>query len=184
MSNNDEIKILVVDSLSDSQIQDVEELQKITFDVGDEEADEDFYQPKIVQILAYIDDKLVGWAGVHIVEQKYNGKKIKFGGYGIGTHPDWQRKGIASKVAQKAMQFLKDKGCDIGFLSVDPENKGSIKLHQKNGFVFMKQNISWTNSRGEIKQDIGGMITPINSRELFNFVLSGTNPFYVGHGYW
>lgn len=66
----------------------------------------------------------------------------------------------------------------------DPLNKVSVKLHQKNGFVMLPRKFSWTNSKGELKTDFGGMIAPINSEKLFEYVLHGSEIFYVGNGYW
>ncbi|MBI2034233.1 MAG: GNAT family N-acetyltransferase, partial [Candidatus Levybacteria bacterium] len=102
----------------------------------------------------------------------------------ICTHPDWRQKRIATKIAFQAISFLKQNGCDIGFLSVNPNDEKSIRLHQKYGFVMLPQNFSWTNSKGEIKQDTGGMISLLGSKELFEFVLNNSEPFYVGNGYW
>ncbi len=177
--------ILVVEKLSDEQEQAVANLQKLTFTgVSEEEAEEDFYHPKSAQLLAYIGKELVGWSGVHETEQDFEGKKIKIGGYGICTHPNWQRKGIANKVSQKAMSFIRDNGCDVAFLSIDPSNTAPVKLHQKNGFVMLPRNFSWTNSKGETRQGKGGMIAPVNSQELFQHILNGREVLYVGNGYW
>lgn len=181
----EKIDIIVVEKLSDEQEQTVSSLQKIAFvGVSDEEVEEDFYHPESAQVLAYIEGELVGWAGVHETEQDFEGKKIKLGGYGICTHPDWQRKGIAGKVSKTAMDFLKDKGCEVAFLSVDSSNIASIKLHQKNGFVMLPREFSWTNSKGEVKKDDGGMIAPVNSQEAFEYILNGKEILYVGNGYW
>ncbi|GEM_PF-1012473 len=180
-----EVKIVLIETPSVEQSKKISELQRLCFvDVDSEEADEDFYHSPSVQIVAYVGDVLVGWAGVHISEQTYKNYRIKLGGYGICTHPDFRQMGIATKVAGEAMTYLKDKGCDIGFLSVNSEDQKSIKLHQKYGFMMLPQYFSWTNNEGEIKEDTGGMIAPINSEELFNLVLDGSDNLYVGEGYW
>ncbi len=177
--------ILVVGKLSDEQEQAVTSLQKLAFtSVSEEETEEDFYHPKSAQVLAYIGRELVGWSGIHETEQNFEGKKIRLGGYGICTHPKWQKRGVAGKVSQAAMDFLKDKGCEVAFLSVDSSNMVSIRLHQKNGFVMLSRDFSWTNSKGEVKQSDGGMIAPVNSQELFEHILSGKEVLYVGNGYW
>jgi GNAT superfamily N-acetyltransferase len=181
-----EVIVEVVGELDKKQQVAVKKLQKLSFsDVDNEEAEKDFYHPESAQVLAYIGTELVGWAGIHETEQNFEGKKIKLGGYGICTHPKWQRRGIAGKVShQVAMDFLRNKGCEVAFLSVNPLNIASIKLHQKNGFVMLRRNFSWTNSRGEIKQDGGGMIAPVNSQELFGHIMKGKGILYVENGYW
>jgi len=179
------MKVVIVEKLSEEQEKAVSALQKLAFTgVSDEEVEEDFYHPKSAQVLAYIGKELVGWAGIHETEQEFERKKIKLGGYGICTHPNWQRKGVARKVSQAAMDFLKDKGCEVAFLSVEPSNLASIKLHQKNGFVMLPRDFSWTNSKGKVKQSDGGMIAPVNSKELFEHILNGKEVLYVGNGYW
>ena len=181
----DQINFVVLSKLTTKQELDVSALTKLAFvDVDEAEATADFYHPMSAQVLAYSDEKLVGWAGVHETEQDHLEKTIKLGGYGICTHPDWQRRGIASKVAEKAMEFLKESGCEVGFLSVNPGDKGSVRLHGQFGFVMLPQQFSWTNSSGEVKKDIGGMIAPIESKQLFEYILSSDELFYVGHGYW
>lgn len=180
-----EVRLVLVTTPSDKQAKEISQLQKICFtDVDDDEAEDDFYHPQVIQVLAYSDDVLVGWAGVHITEQMYNDQKIKIGGYGICTHPQWQRQGVASRIVAEIMKYLKDNNCDIGFLSVNPDDEGSVKLHTKYGFEMMSQHFSWTDSKGTLKQDTGGMIAPINSDTLFDMVAHGHVPLYVGNGYW
>ena len=177
--------VRIVAILTIEQEQDVSDLQKLAFsNVSDNEVEEDFFHPESAHLLAYQGDQLIGWAGIHKTEQFFEDKKIRIGGYGICTHPDWQRKGIASRISLEAMKFLKKEGCDIAFLSVDPTNIASVKLHQKNGFVMLPRNYSWRNSRGELKQDSGGMISPVNSHELLEYILNGTDVLFVGNGYW
>jgi ribosomal protein S18 acetylase RimI-like enzyme len=179
------MNIVVFEKLTEEQGRAVSDLKKLVFSsVSDEEAEEDFYHPESAHVLAYIGNELVGWAGVHETEQVFEDKIIKLGGYGICTHPDWQRKGIASKISLEAMKFLKENGCDVAFLSVDPANIASVRLHQKNGFVMLPRDYSWTNSKGELKQDSGGMISPVNSQEIFEYILNGKDTLHVGNGYW
>ena len=147
ITNN--IQVIVLDKLSSQQEAEVSDLQKIAFtDVSDFEAEDDFFNPEVAQVLAYLNNTLVGWAGLHQTEQEYEGKRIKFGGYGICTHPDYQGKGIGSKVASKAMGELRNKGVEVGFLSVDSPKHLSVGLHKKYGFnsaqKWMDFNLWWS----------------------------------------
>ncbi|MBL7078172.1 GNAT family N-acetyltransferase [Candidatus Shapirobacteria bacterium] len=179
------IKVSVVEKLTKEQEEAVKGLQKLAFtEVDDREAEEDFYHPVSIQVLAYIENELVGWAGVHETKQDFEGKKIKLGGYGICTHPSYQRKGIASEVSKNAMESLKKNGVEVAFLSVDPSNTASVKLHEKSGFILLPRMFSWTNVHGELKESDGGMIAPVNSQELFESVFNGSSTLYVGSGYW
>lgn len=179
------IKHFLVAKLSKLQVDELLELQKLAFpNVSDQEAKEDFYHPISSHLLAYRRDELVGWAGIHTRTVIFDGKEIKLGGFGICSHPDWQRKGIASKVSALAMDYLAKQRCDIAFLSIDPTNLASKKLHVKNGFVDLPRRFTWKNVHGEMKGDMGGMIAPVISQELFEYVLTGQGEFHVGDGYW
>lgn len=183
ITNN--IQVIVLDKLSPQQETEVSNLQKIAFtEVSDSEAEEDFFNQEVAQVLAYLNNTLVGWAGLHQTEQEYEGKRIKLGGYGICTHPEYQGKGIGSMVASKAMEELRNKGVEVGFLSVDSPKHLSVGLHKKYGFVMFPRKFSWMNARGELDEDENGMIAPINSQELFEYVLNGKDKLYVGEGYW
>jgi GNAT superfamily N-acetyltransferase len=185
MNSENELKIISVANPSKEELKEIFKLKKLCFiNVDEKEIKEDFYHLPSIQILAYDNSALVGWAGVHITEQNYRGRQIKLGGYGICTHPDFRQMGIATKVAEEGMKYLKENGCDIGFLSVNPNDEKSIKLHQRYGFVMLPQHFSWKSSKDVFKEDIGGMIAPIGSNELFNYVLNGRDTFYVGNGYW
>lgn len=185
MSNRVKISINFVESLPPSQSQTLEKLQKICFtEVTDEEAAKDFYHSPVCQVLTYVGQKLIGWAGIHITQQKYQETEIKIGGYGICVHPDRRNQGIASQMVEQIIDYLKQENCDIGFLSVDPDNKAAVKLHRKFGFVPLPQNFSWTDSQGKLKTDNDGMIAPLNSPQFFTIVLEGKEVLYVGNGYW
>jgi GNAT superfamily N-acetyltransferase len=127
---------------------------------------------------------MVGWAGIHFSDTNYQGKKVKLGGYVICTHPDWQGKGVEARLSELALDYIKYKKCDVVFVSVDPSNQPAIMLHHRNGFSMLSNNFSWTNSKGELKEDVGGMIAPANSQVLYDFILNGSEVLHVGNGYW
>ena len=181
----DAVTIKVVSVLDPVQQIQVAELQKIAFATVDaQEAQEDFYHRESCHVLAYLKHQLVGWCGVHETTQTYQGKEIKLGGYGICTHPEWRGQGIASRVSKVAKDGLFKRGGEVAFLSVDPTNQASVKLHHKNGFVMLHRDFSWINSQGELKQDRGAMIAPLNSQDLFEHILHGIDVLHLGNGYW
>lgn len=179
------IVIELIENPNEAQKKQIHELQLEVFSyIDDQEAKEDFYHPESAHVLAYFGDKLVAWAGVHIVEQTFQGISIKLGGYGICVHTNYQGQGIGSTVSKRAMEYLQNNGVDVAFLSVDLEKEVPLALHKKNGFVTLSQKFSWTNSKGQLKEDSGAMIAPVNSQELFEFILNGNEVLYVGNGYW
>lgn len=179
------MNLLLVEDLAEAQSAAVSGLQKLVFpNVSTQEAEEDFYAPELAHILAYMDGDLVGWVGLHVREISYEGEVIRLGGYGICAHPDWRRRGIASEMAGRAMDYLKEQGCQIAFLSIDPSDKVSERFHRNLGFVPLKQKFSWVSAKGQQREDIGGMIAPVNSRKHLDLILSRDSVFHVGEGYW
>lgn len=179
------VTVKLLENLNDSQEKAIKLLQHLAFPgVSDEEANEDFYHLESAHVLAYLGQNLVGWAGIHKAKPEFEGIKIKLGGYGICTHPDYRRLGIASEMSQTAQNYLTRQGCEIAFLSVDPANLASVKLHQKNGFRMLPGKFSWTNSKGELRYGEGGMVAPLKSQTLFKQVLKSKETFHVGNGYW
>lgn len=183
----DELKIKVVDSgeFTEKQTKDIKTFQREVFVCIDEkEAKEDFYNPEIAGVFAYIENELVAYAGIHQSKIEFEGEKIKLGGYGIGVRKDMRKKGIATKMCQKAMEYLKNEDFDMAFLSIDLSKSWADKLHKKVGFVHLPRLFSWKNSLGKIKKSKGGMIAPLNSREKFDQIINGKDVLYVGEGYW
>lgn len=179
------INITPSDKFTLSQKQKIMTLQQLCFsNVSEREARLDFYHPVSVHILAWTNDRLIGWAGVHLEETNYLGRKIRIGGYGICVHPQVRRQGLANKICQLALEYLRTHDRDIVFLSVDLNNPGSMNFHQQLGFQLMKQNFSWTNSEGKMDESSGGMLKELNSPAIFELIMNGTAAFYVGCGYW
>jgi GNAT superfamily N-acetyltransferase len=179
------ISIIQTDHLDSAKQKKVNELQHRCFpDVSSQEAELDFYHPEIAHVLAYEGKKLIGWAGIHISEVEYEDSGIILGGYGICVHPKFRSQGVASKMGRVAMSYLKNAGCDIGFLSVNPQEAISISLHKKFGFVPINTHFSWTNAEGKICMDTGAMIASINNSQLCIQILNSKKPLYVGNGYW
>lgn len=172
--------------LTNPQKKEVSDLQKRCFpDVSDEEATEDFFVVPITRILLYnAKQELVGCSGVYKTEVDYEGKRINLGGFGgVCVEENLRGRGLGKMIYEAAKKVLLDEKCDVVALSIDV-NKTTDKFYEKMGFYPLKRNFSWTNSKGELKEDAGLMVAPMNSGEIFEHVLNGKTPFYVGNGYW
>ena len=171
MLNNQQVNAVTIELVEHPNLVQEEQIRKLqekVFSYIDEkEVKEDFYHP----------------AGVHMTEQLFKDKKIKLGGYGICVDTDYQGKGIGSLVSKKAMEYLKENGVEVAFLSIDPTNKLSLALHRKNGFIVFQRKFCWTNSNGLLMEDDGAMIAAVNSKELFEFILNSSQALYVGNRY-
>ena len=54
------------------------------------------------------------------------------------VHPDYQGKGIASKM----LEYIKEKYKDFMYLEVMPEDKKNSSFYKKNGFMLMENGIA------------------------------------------
>ena len=98
--------------------------------------------PKIEEdasLLLYSEDQIVGFMKINI----YN-----IGGFvnGIGTHPDYRRKGLAKMLMTASIVRAAKNGLKNLVLEVDIENRQAIALYEKLGFKHVRGSIShvWT----------------------------------------
>lgn len=54
------------------------------------------------------------------------------------VHPDYQGKGIASKM----LEYIKEKYKDFMYLEVMPEDKNNVSFYKKNGFSLMENGVN------------------------------------------
>ena len=54
------------------------------------------------------------------------------------VHPDYQGKGIASKM----QEYIKEKYKDFMYLEVMPEDKNNVSFYKKNGFSLMENGVT------------------------------------------
>lgn len=54
------------------------------------------------------------------------------------VHPDYQGKGIASKM----LEYIKEKYKDFMYLEVMPEDKNNVSFYKKNGFSLMENGVT------------------------------------------
>ncbi|GAA4324075.1 GNAT family N-acetyltransferase [Pontixanthobacter gangjinensis] len=86
--------------------------------------------------LAYIEnEKLIGWAAITPFSKRevYQGVAE----LSIYVHPEHSGKGIGSQLMEALIASSEDNGIWTLFSSVFPENKATIRLHQKFGFRLM-----------------------------------------------
>ena len=178
-------EIVFKESLPPQEALFIENLKKEIFsDVPEDEAKEDFYCKPMAHVLAYSDKKIVGYVGIYKRIVPHQDREMVLGGIGgLMVVPEFRKQGLGKAIALRGLDKLKEMKVDLAFLSVDT-NKTTDQFYKKIGFIDLPQHFSWTNSRGEIKSDDGGMIAPMGSRELFEEVFNSNEVLYVGKGYW
>jgi len=90
-------------------------------------------------LLLYAGDKIVGFMKINLYD---------FGGFvnGVGTHPDFRRRGLARLLMTESMLRATENGMKNLILEVDIENHKAIALYEQLGFKKDKGSIShvWT----------------------------------------
>jgi GNAT superfamily N-acetyltransferase len=184
-----QVDIIVVDEdkVTSEQKDEMLRLQIACFSdqVTAEEVEEDFDRPATACVLAYHQGSLIACAEVFKREVEYDGQAITLGGFAPCTREDWRGQGIGTRVCKTAMDYLRQQGCDMAFLSVNIERE-THPLYERLGFRMLPKPFIYANIRGELKESEGGIIVPLCSPKLFEQVLHGDVQFTLTPevGYW
>ena len=57
----------------------------------------------------------------------------------VGTHPDFQRRGLGKAVMTEALRRLKDRGMERAIVCTTAENTPGIKLYEAVGFRIINR---------------------------------------------
>lgn len=127
-------------------------------------------------VIAFLDEKPVGYIRLFKRIIHSNGKYILLGGIGgVCTDPQEQRKGVATQMLKTAIEELKKEGCDIAYLCTNSETLE--QLYGRVGFVPLNHPYTYVGKSGKKYTDTDGMIAPINSQKIFQQVLNKKDPF-------
>jgi predicted acetyltransferase len=179
------VEVVPEGQFSAAQLKAIEKLQQECFgDIPQKEKDEDFIAESFARVFTYENNKIVGILRLFKREVEFSGRRIVLGGMaGTCVTEKERRKGIATKMLKKGIRILKKENCEIACLNVDLK-KEAYKVYERLGFRLMEREVSYENSRGEIKRDKGTMFMPITSQEAFDFVMNSKKTFHYGRGYW
>ncbi|NHJ49796.1 MAG: GNAT family N-acetyltransferase [Asgard group archaeon] len=98
----------------------------------------------------------------------------------IGTHPNHLRKGVGSKLLERAIFHLKSAGCNEFFLYVKSENEAAIKLYEKFGFVSEERSYQFIIPLDKTKEKPRGRCRSVEWGEIQLLSLRfNLNPFRV-----
>lgn len=128
---------------------------------------------------------MTGVTGVLRREINYEGKQITLGGIGgLCTRFDRRQMGVATKLLFKAMEELKKAGCDMAYLCTSIEKPWMVKFYGKVGFILLGRPHTYLGKSGKRYTDHDAMIAPVNSKEIFKFVLLQQSNFDIEVGNW
>lgn len=145
-----------------------------------------FYNLKPVRRLTALEgEQVVSYAAIYQRQITYLDKEIGLGGLGgVCTRPDRRRQGLASKLIDMGMAELKKLNCDLAYICTDTADSSSVRLYKKAGFRVLGKPHTYYGKSGQLYTDHDGMIAPVNSEDLFDWVLKGKVPLHLGRGNW
>lgn len=69
----------------------------------------------------------------------------------VAVHPDYRRQGIARKLTQQAIQFVRQRGAPSVWLHVREENTPAVRLYLDLGFIERARRTSWITFPGALE---------------------------------
>ncbi len=101
--------------------------------------------PNEIEIIAIVDEKVVGTAGIDAIGKKY---KVKHrADFGISLLKEYWGLGLGKELTKACIQCAKEAGYSQMELNVVAENERAISLYRSLGFVEFGQNPKGFNSR-------------------------------------
>lgn len=163
-------------------------LQVVCFaDVPAGEIFDYFVAEPIGSVLAWHGEEMVGCVSVFKRVITFAGRPVTLGGYGgTCTREDLRGQGIGSRLCRVAMDTLHAEGCDIAMLAVAPEGP-TTRFYERQGYRALKRPFQIVTAKGQraTPGDVA-MVAPVCSEAIFQRVLIGTEPLFLGpdKGYW
>lgn len=136
-------------------------------------------------VLAMEGDRLIGEVKMFKRAITFDNHAIVLGGIGsVATHPDKRMRGVAKAMIARAIEMLKNQGCDIAYLCVDERDLRKVGLYRAFGFDLLYRPHTYLGKSGKRYTDTDAMIAPINAPLLYTMVMDGTVPLDIGTGNW
>ena len=182
---NVNIVFIPKDKITNSQEREIKKLQKKCFGYVDEkEIKEHFFSEGFAMVLVYLDKKVVGILELHKRDCEFEESKLLLSGAaGVCVADSVRKQGIGSKLIKKGLRVLRDNGCAIACMNVDLE-VGMHGFYEKLGFKMMDREISFDDIHGKRINSKGAMFILLNSKEIYDQIMSSRKTFHYGKGYW
>jgi len=120
---------------TENDVKALAEMDKICFKApwSEQSFFEEITTNKIAKyIVAEIDDKIVGYAGIWLILDEGHITNV-------AVHPDYRRKGIAKAIISEIMAISEEAGANLFTLEVRASNESAILLYE--GFDFIQVGI-------------------------------------------
>lgn len=93
-------------------------------------------QNSIELLVVYQSDKVVGYCLYQVIFEQAEILRI-------GTHPNYQRQGIASNLFDSLNKFLKEDRVESLLLEVRADNSAAIALYEQQGFKIIHRRVDY-----------------------------------------
>ncbi len=103
-------------------------------------------QDSIELLVVYQDDKIIGYCLYQVMFEQAEILRI-------GTHPDYQRQGIASKLFIELHRMLQDQQVESLLLEVRADNAPAIKLYEQQNFTVIHQRCDYYKQPNQLAVD-------------------------------
>ncbi len=100
------------------------------------------FEPEMCQIAEDVEKKqIVGAILVNLIEMRpFNQRTYLIGDINdVSTHPDYTRRGIASKLMENSIEYMNRRGCDFSMLSTGLKGFARSNIYQKFGYFDIEK---------------------------------------------
>ncbi|MFX1378298.1 MAG: GNAT family N-acetyltransferase [Promethearchaeota archaeon] len=100
------------------------------------------FEPEMCQIAEDVDRNIiVGAILVNLIETRpFGQKKYLIGDLNdVSTHPNYTKRGIATKLMENSIDYMKKKGCDFSMLSTGLRSFARTNIYQKFGYFDLEK---------------------------------------------
>lgn len=107
-------------------------------------------RPSIV-VLAEHDGELVAVRNITLRDVVVGDRTVRLAGFGIGVAPAWQRRGIGTLLTTRALDVVRERGCDLAMAFLFSANAEA--LLRAHGFAPLRAHVSYTDRKSNTRVD-------------------------------
>ena len=85
-------------------------------------------------LVAKVDGKIVGYTSCIIGYNLFDGKHPFMTLWYVGTHPDYRRKGVATKLFQTIEEIARENHCELIYFTSEMYRKDAHAFYEKMGY--------------------------------------------------
>jgi|GEM_PF-1162852 len=148
--------------------------------INDKEKGHPFGAVELGVFLLFDEDIIVGCVYVYKRLTEYDGQEYYIGGLGgLAVMPEYQGKGYARQLSEKALKMCYDIGVDVACLFMNKEESIS-QFYEKLGYVFLDRECYYFDSLCNESFFDNVMILGLNNKDMAEKILATNHKFHYG----